>query len=632
MRILKFTAFGLFTILLVALFLLVIGIPAGYLAESIRTQFAAKTGYELQIDGGATINVRPSLSIVMRDIRLINPNGGAAQNQLTIESARMEISLASLLTGRPDITELALRRPILKVPVVRRATGRESAAQLNDARQSTSEVVNIKRVYIEDASVLFVTSPEHVESRIDHINISTSFTVSNHQLEAKIDGHLGSQVLHIQIKGSTPNDKLKPFPMELTLDAPGLLQGTMSSRANVTSSDALLKINDLEGQIGKDKFTGWASVDLTNKPQVKLDLDFKRLNLMAAAGNSAETARPSNIDDPWNSQEIDLDGLNFVDAEIAFSASELNVSTLHFAPVSLEASLSNGLLKVDISKLGLYGGSAEGILILDASGLAPQQTIRMNLSGVRALPLLSELAHFQEIDGTMKAKIEARAVGTSQRDVMSTLSGSVDVLFQDGEIRHVNVAQLVRRLTQNVLSGWQEDKAGKTDLTELSALFRIDSGRATTDNLRLVGPLVRVNGTGAAYLAEKTLQFKLDTKLVLSLEGQGGAVNPVGFGVPVMVEGKWGSPRIYPDMAGILENPEAVYEKLRALGIGLFGKSRGDEKSATEAGSSMHGLGGLLGGQGNDPNGSQSQGGSGKQTPIPDTQSWGDLLRNIFGK
>src|SRR5262249_41424553 len=183
------------------------------------------------------------------------------QNQLTIESARVEISLASLLMGRPDIIQLALRRPILKVPVARRATGRESVAQLNDARQSTSEVFNIKRMDIEDASVLFVTSPAHVESRIDHINISTSFTVSNNQLEAKIDGHLGSQVLHIQIKGSTPIDKLKPFPIELTLDAPGLLQGTMSSRATVTSSDARLKINDLEGQIGKDKFTGWASVD-----------------------------------------------------------------------------------------------------------------------------------------------------------------------------------------------------------------------------------------------------------------------------------------------------------------------------------------------------------------------------------
>ena len=71
------------------------------------------------------------------------------------------------------------------------------------------------------------------------------------------------------------------------------------------------------------------------------------------------------------------------------------------------------------------------------------------------------------------------------------------------------------------------------------------------------------------------MQFKVDPKLVLSLEGQGGALDPMGIGVPVAVNGPWGSPRIYPDMAGILENPDAAYAKLRELGSGLFGTGTG---------------------------------------------------------
>jgi len=62
---------------------------------------------------------------------------------------------------------------------------------------------------------------------------------------------------------------------------------------------------------------------------------------------------------------------------------------------------------------------------------------------------------------------------------------------------------------------------------------------------------------------------------VLSLEGQGGAADPVGIGVPVVVQGPWGAPRIYPEVAGILENPEAAYAKLRELGTGLFGMNPG---------------------------------------------------------
>jgi AsmA protein len=151
----------------------------------------------------------------------------------------------------------------------------------------------------------------------------------------------------------------------------------------------------------------------------------------------------------------------------------------------------------------------------------------------------------------------------------------VDLLFQDGEIRSINIAQMVRNLTQGTLNGWQENKTEKTDLTELSGLFKINAGVATTDNLKLFGPLVRVNGGGNADLSAKTLQFKLDTKLVMSLEGQGGPDNPIGFGVPVMATGNWASPQIYPDIAGILDHPDAAYAKLRELGVGLFGNSGG---------------------------------------------------------
>ena len=292
------------------------------------------------------------------------------------------------------------------------------------------------------------------------------------------------------------------------MEAPGLLLGTLSSTANVTSIGSLVKINDLEGTIGKDRFTGWASVDMASKPRVKLDLDFKRLSLAAIPSEPDDTTRPSTLDQPWSDQKIDLDGLNYVDAQVAFSASEFEVSSLRLAPVYVEAALVNGVLNLAVSNTGLYGGKGDGILTLDVSAAVPRQTINVNLSGVRALPLLSAFADFRELDGTMQGKIDVQATGASQRAIMSTLGGSVDVLFQDGQIRSMNVAQMVRTLTQTTLNGWQRKKAEKTDLTELSALFKIDRGRATTDNLKILGPLIRVNGTGTADLAAEDIEFQ----------------------------------------------------------------------------------------------------------------------------
>jgi len=82
---------------------------------------------------------------------------------------------------------------------------------------------------------------------------------------------------------------------------------------------------------------------------------------------------------------------------------------------------------------------------------------------------------------------------------------------------------------------------------------------------------------------------------VLTTEGQGRASDPVGLGIPVVIDGPWAEPRIYPDIQGILDNPDAAYAKLKEMGKGLFGGSGGG----------LGGLGGLLGG-GQDSGGTSS--------------------------
>jgi AsmA protein len=141
---------------------------------------------------------------------------------------------------------------------------------------------------------------------------------------------------------------------------------------------------------------------------------------------------------------------------------------------------------------------------------------------------------------------------------------------------------MIRSLTTSPLSGWQEQQQQATDLTQLSASFKIDRGQAVTTDLNLVGPLVKVTGAGTIDLGTKMMGFRVEPKLVMTTEGQGRASDPVGFGIPVMLEGPWSHPRIYPDMQGILDDPDAAYAKLREMGKGLFGPNGG-------------GLGGILG-------------------------------------
>src|SRR5262249_40601312 len=171
--------------------------------------------------------------------------------------------------------------------------------------------------------------------------------------------------------------------------------------------------------------------------------------------------------------------------------------------------------------------------------------------------------------------------------------------------------QMIRSLTSSTLNGWQEQQEQSTDLSQLSASFRIDHGQAVTTDLNLVGPLAKVTGAGTVDLGTRMMGFRVEPKLVLTTEGQGRLSDPVGFGIPVMIEGPWSQPRIYPEMQGILDNPDAAYAKLREMGKGLFGPNGG-------------GLGGLLGGlsaltgkqSGSGANGNDGNGGSGGNGPL----------------
>jgi len=149
---------------------------------------------------------------------------------------------------------------------------------------------------------------------------------------------------------------------------------------------------------------------------------------------------------------------------------------------------------------------------------------------------------------------------------------------------------MIRNLTSATLSGWQEGQVQGTDLSELHVSFRIEKGRAETTDLRLAGPLVRVTGAGTTDLNTKTLAFRVEPKLVMTTQGQGSTVaDPVGLGVPVMIEGTWSAPKIYPDMAGILDNPDAAFAKLKQLGQGLFGPNFFGGSGSGQAGQSEQG-------------------------------------------
>lgn len=570
----RIAALGAAAIIGAAVLALTIGVPVPFLAKAIAKKFETETGYRLLIDGRAKIRLLPSAVVTVGSISVVEGQGASAQTHFAADDLRIKMSLWGLISGRPRLTEVAIGGPTFRVSLLRE---RAVAAAVKPSRSPSPLPQNliVDRLIVEDGAVEFVNPAGGVEGRVDDIALTGSLS-GDRTLAAKASGRLGEQEVRAELKGKLPAglDGGQPAALEFSLDAPGFFQDPVTGKATVRTNGRLLAINPLAGTVGQAKFSGLASVDFASKPAVKVDLDFQRLALGVAPGPVGESST-AGLGQPWSDRAVSLEALNYFDAEMQISAAELRVDRFRFAPISVGAILANGVLTAGLVRTGAYSGQIQGTLTIDASGADPSHALRVDLAGVRALPLLSDAASFDALDGRMLAKIDARSRGRSPRAIMSALGGVVDLQVQDGEIRSVNIARMIRSLAVSTLNGWQENKAEKTDLTQLSAFFRIDRGQASTDNLRMLGPLVRVTGSGTADLGAKTLQFKVDPKLVLTLQGQGGALDPLGIGVPVVVQGSWAAPRIYPDMAGILEDPAVAYAKLREMGSGLFGTGMG---------------------------------------------------------
>ncbi|MET4071082.1 AsmA protein [Bradyrhizobium sp. S3.2.6] len=564
MRVVKFAGAALAAIVIVIALLLVIGIPSGFLTATIASRVEHASGYRLSIDGTTRISLWPTLNITLNDLTLQDPKDRSGITRVTIDSVQADMSLASVWSGRPDISEIVVTHPVLYQPLLRERLPNADASQKPLALDMDG--ASIDRVRIVDGEVAFSRARDRVDGRISAINAEA---VMGRDRKVNVAGtaRVGEHPTKFDIKATTPAPPIErqTMPVDFAIDMPDVLKSQLAGHAELRLNGAIVMVNAVNGTFGDGAFNGWASVDIASKPLVKVDLDFQRLAIPLAKSPDGAAGQP------WSDAPIDVSGLNYVDAQIRISTNEAVIGDAHLAPLALDAKLAGGILKLGTANLGAYGGQVSGEVILDATSGAPSVAMHSDLVGVRALPLLQGLAEFDRIDGKMQAKLALRSAGTSQRALMANMQGTAFVSFQDGAIRGINVAQMIRSLTSGTLSGWQDSEAQSTDLSQLSASFRIDKGQAVTTDLNLIGPLVRVTGTGTIALDTKMMGFRVEPKLVMTTEGQGRASDPVGFGIPVMITGAWSQPRIYPDMAGVLDNPDAAYAKLREMGKGLFG-------------------------------------------------------------
>ncbi|POF32733.1 AsmA family protein [Roseibium marinum] len=302
-------------------------------------------------------------------------------------------------------------------------------------------------------------------------------------------------------------------------------------------------------------------------------------------GNGGKKGSASN----WSTAPIDFSGLQAVDADLKLTTREIRWEKIKIDESALSTTIKNGVLTANLEKFALYGGTGSGTVTLNGASATPQIAAKVSLAKLNAYPLLRDAAGFDWIEGKAAISLDVTSKGGSEMALVQGLNGTVSYQFADGAIRGINIPQMVRGLSLDTLLGWQEASSAKTDFSSLGATFQIKNGVATTKDLSLVGPLVRMSGKGTTDMPKQSLAWRVEPKIVPTLEGQaprprrkGEDKKLAGLGVPIVIEGSWNDPRIYPDIKGILDDPEAAYKQLQKSGGELISILQG-KKEPSEA-------------------------------------------------
>jgi AsmA protein len=143
----------------------------------------------------------------------------------------------------------------------------------------------------------------------------------------------------------------------------------------------------------------------------------------------------------------------------------------------------------------------------------------------------------------------------------------------------VNLAQ-VARTVQAALSGQAVGAAASTDFAELSSTFTVADGVMATDNLRLLNPFVRLEGTGLVNIGAQTIDMRIAPRAVNNAQGQGGDATIAGLGIPFRISGPWSRVSFRPALEEVVQsqlrdilNRQGEDNPLGRLGEALFGRT-----------------------------------------------------------
>jgi AsmA protein len=572
-------------------------IPADSVREAVKAEIRNVTGLDLLLRGDATVSLFPPGAVSFANVAL----GDDAQPALAADRMTARLRFFPLFIGRIEIADISLEHPRINVTfdgdgrtnwsalmaTLARALG-PKANRPTDATSFTEIRVSSGTIVINDAARGLSETLRDVELALAWPSISKSFAATGRfvwngepidtaigltDFAAALGGdrsgvkvRLGSNRFKLAFEGAMgmrPTLKIEgtlaadTASLRDTLRWAGLkpLTGTgfgrFALKAKSTVSSGTIALTAVNVELDGNAAEGVLTFASDRRQTLQGTLAAEELDLTPYI--STVRLLTSNERD-WNRVPIALDDLNGFDLDLRLSAARIAIARAKLGRTAIAANLRGGKLAVTIGESQAFGGILKGSFVIAASEFGADLKSQLQFNDVDLESSLGEMFAFRRLEGRGTVDVALEATGGSVLALTQTMSGTANLVAQQGALIGLNVEQLLRRLERRPLSGAGDFRTGRTPFEKLTVNLKIAQGTATVEEVRLEGSKVRLGLAGSASIPGRDFDLRGVAALASTTSGD----SPPAFELPFVVQGPWDDPIMLPDTQSlILRSPAA---------------------------------------------------------------------------
>jgi uncharacterized protein involved in outer membrane biogenesis len=303
---------------------------ASYLENNIdklQQEVSASLGRQVEFEQGIKLRWSLRPSIVIKGIRVGNPEWAKGKYLIAAENAVLEFRLPGLLRQRFDISQVVLE----KADVILESTKDGKQNWVFDSDGSADTSILPDSVYISDSRLLYRSPAGREHSiTIDEFEIEG---LDDRDIDVEGDIHYGKLPISISMESGS----------RVVIETHGKQAGSFRVAARIKRDNQFLDLKDIEIKTGESVLTGEARLPISDGQGLQLDLrsDLLDLTPYLALDDAGSKGMKSIL-----GYQLTPGSMKGVSGQIKMETRQLKVGDIQFDDFALDANINAGQLKL----------------------------------------------------------------------------------------------------------------------------------------------------------------------------------------------------------------------------------------------------------------------------------------------